>query len=195
MEAGRRIKGRRQQPHRARSRRRRVTARTVRRLGVALAALVVSSCIPVPHYAFRTPIIHGMLIDETQSAVGTVVRVVADPAQDPPCAGRHSSDTRTDASGNFRFCPMPDFQMSMVMMAHSRFRWNVCASIQGKWILLQQSERYTLSDAGPREIERIECRVDAASPQCNRSTDIDVTPEEIRAALGSARCVGFPIRD
>jgi hypothetical protein len=78
----------------------------------------------------------------------------------------------------------------MYMMAHSRFRWNVCANVRGQWVPLHHSNRYTLSDMGPREIERIECRFGVADPICKRSTDGDITPEKIRAALGPIRCDG-----
>jgi hypothetical protein len=155
-----------------------------------LAIALSASCIPAPHRAFRTPIIHGRLMNDGGGLDNIPVRVVASPTDESSCSGRYTSDTRTDARGHFALCPMPDFQMFMYMMAHSRFRWNVCANVQGQWVPLQHSNRYTLSDSGPREIERLECRFYALDPSCNRSTDGDITPEKIRAALGSMRCAG-----
>ena len=78
-------------------------------------------------------------------------------------------------------------------MAHKRLRWNVCANVQGTWTLLRESSRYTLGDTGPREIEQIECSIDSAEVRCRQSSDIDLTPDKIRAALGQQQCAGVPV--
>jgi hypothetical protein len=95
-----------------------------------------------------------------------------------------------DASGRFQLCPIPDFQMFLLMMAHRYFRWNVCTSQGGTWTLVQRSSRYTLADAGPREIERIECDLSGGEVRCSRTTDIDITREKLGAVLGQKRCEG-----
>ena len=164
------------------------------RLQVALVAGALStSCVPVPHRAFRTPIIYGTLTGPQSPVAGMPVRVVAEPAQNSPCAGSHAPETQTDAKGTFRLCPLPDFQWLLYPMAHKRLRWNVCANVQGTWTLLRESSRYTLGDTGPREIEQIECSIDSAEVRCRQSSDIDLTPDKIRAALGQQQCAGVPV--
>ena len=161
---------------------------------VLVAAALATSCVPMPHRAFRTPIIYGRLTGPQSPAAAMPVRVVAEPSQNSPCAGSPASETQTDAQGNFRLCPLPDFQWLLHPMDHKRFRWNVCANVQGTWTLVSESNRYTLADSGPREIEKVDCSIDGGEVRCRRSSDIDLTPAKIRAALGNQQCAGVPVR-
>jgi hypothetical protein len=87
---------------------------------------------------------------------------------------------------------MPDFQMFLTIMAHRRFRWNACAHLNGEWQVIQASSRYTLVDAGPREIERLDCEVVAGNVLCAKQVDTEISVEKLRSALGTKRCAGIP---
>ena len=155
-----------------------------------LAAVLCASCIPLPHRSFRTPLVHGRIVANGQPVADLPVRVVAAPTS--PCNGKHRFEARTNANGEFAFCPMAELDMFVFIgMAHSTFRWTTCANVNGEWIILNESYRYTLADAGPREIERLDCELTEPGDRCRRDTDIDISREKLLAVLGTQRCAGI----
>jgi hypothetical protein len=164
----------------------------VRAGAVLVALLLCIACIPFPHRSYRTPVVHGRVTTNAAPIPNLPLRVIAEPSS--PCDGKRKFETVTNANGEFAFCPMPvvEFFLS-IGMAHRIFHWNACANVNGQWVLLNESQRYTLSDAGPREIEHLDCDLAGSGERCRRETDIDITPEKLRAALGELRCAG--VRD
>ena len=161
------------------------------RAGLLAAILLCASCIPFPHRSYRTPVVHGRIVADGRPVANIPLRVLADPRT--ACEGRYRLEGRTNAEGEFAFCPMPDFQMMLfIVPAHRIFRWSTCAHVNGRWIVLHESQRYTLEDAGPREIERLDCDLGSTAEPCRLETDIDITPEKLRAAVGAQKCAGIP---
>lgn len=158
----------------------------------ALAVFAVSlcsACVPIPHRTYHTPVIHGRIVQSGKPVEGVMMRVIAEPKIDAPCTGERISETRTDANGEFQFCPKPELGLWVFLLpAHRIFHWNTCAEVGGQWKLLNESQRYTIVEYGPHEIERLDCDLDAT---CTRATDIDITPEKLRAALRDKRCAGI----
>jgi hypothetical protein len=154
--------------------------------------LVVIATLPAcffPHRAYRTPVIHGTMSVGARPVSALPLRVIAEPTTEASCTGTNLLETSTAADGRFQFCPMPDFQFFIHMMAHRTFRWNVCAKVNDEWTVVQRSSRYTLVDSGPYGIERIDCDVGTGG-SCTRVSDTGVTREKLRAALGAQRCRG-----
>jgi hypothetical protein len=152
------------------------------------ATFTIVSCVPLPHRAFRTPVISGTLAAVDGPVARAKVRVVADPDAGA-CDGPHVFESTTREDGAFSLCPIPDFQLFLHVMAHRRFRWNVCAQSGAGWLLLHRGEQYTLVDSGPRLLSRLSCQLQTAT--CIETADTDVSTDKALRALAPQRCKGI----
>ena len=126
----------------------------MKRLAIGLCVLLCG-CVPWPHRANLTPGVAGTLVVQGQLQADVPLRVVAS-EPGAPCEGE-SREFRTTDEGTFYGSPVRTFNMFMMVMAHRRFAWALCAQQGPAWTPLYQDETYTLVDSGPWFLVEMDC--------------------------------------
>jgi hypothetical protein len=65
----------------------------------------------------------------------------------------------TNEFGKFVLPPKRRMSWMLVMMAHQRFRWNLCVETDQRWQPIKQNSDYTLSDTGPQWLAELRCSI------------------------------------
>ena len=159
------------------------------RIGVAKALLVapllLGACLPYPHRANLTPLVHGQIRSDGIPAAGVRLRVALGD-EDDLCGGRHSEVT-TDARGEFVVPPIRSYRLFLFVMAHRQFVWNLCVGAPEGWANIHESSGYTLVDTGPWWFSEVTCETTANRllfAKCTEQQDLDPTEEKARRILG-----------
>ncbi|HET9228889.1 MAG TPA: hypothetical protein VFR31_19580, partial [Thermoanaerobaculia bacterium] len=120
------------------------------------------------------------------------LRLVAEPGSSLPCESKHFTEATTDADGRFVLCPVSRTRFVLSLLpGHRLFKWNVCLQTAGgSWKAIASGEQYTLGDAGPRLLSRMDCDLDGSLPCSTRDT-WDFDDAQIRAALAGKQCEGM----
>ena len=131
------------------------------RVGLALIAVIVTStagCVPFPHRVNTTPWVTGKLESAGRPLANRNVRVVVADAASEACEGP-SLQATTNEFGKFVLPPRRRMGWMLAMMAHQRFRWNLCVEVERRWISIKQNSDYTLSDTGPQWLAELRCSI------------------------------------
>ncbi len=148
-------------------------------------ALALQSCVPLPHMKNLTPLAEGVVTRGGQPVPDLRVRAVAGGSEANACSGEYS-ETLTGPSGEFALLPVRHHALFVsIFMPHQVFRWQLCTWDGGAWRRIDQSERFTISDAGPWWISRFRCDLSAESP-CVEKQDVHYTEDEARALMQKA---------
>jgi hypothetical protein len=141
---------------------------------VALLSIVVTGCVPWPHFANLTP---GVAGDVTP---GAELRLVALDGSNRTCEGR-AKEFRANGQGDFYSPPIQSFSGVLVVMGHRLFPWALCIKEQDTWTVLHQDRTYTLVDTGPAFLVELSCQRAAAHWKCGATQNWTPSQELITA--------------
>jgi hypothetical protein len=139
---------------------------------VASILTLTAGCVPFPQRVRLTPLVTGKLEGGGGPAANRRVRVVVADAPNESCEGP-SIQATTNEFGKFVLPPRHRMSWVLAMMAHRRFRWNLCVEDEYRWVFLKQHVDYTLVDTGPEWRAELRCSIahrnETLVAQCNET--------------------------
>ena len=161
-------------------------------MGVAKALLVapilLNACLPFPHYANLTPLVHGQIRSDGIPAPGVRLRVALGD-EDDLCGGKYS-EVATDIRGEFVVPPIQSYHLFLFPMGHRQFVWNLCVDASEGWANIHESRGYTLVDTGPWWFSQVTCETPANRlllAKCTEQQNLHPSKEKARRILSKGK--------
>ena len=146
--------------------------------------LLFTACLPFPHRANMTPLVHGHVSSDGGPASGVRLRVALGD-EDDLCGGKYS-EVVTNESGDFAIPPIRSYRLFLFPMAHRHFVWNLCVNAPEGWANIHESRGYTLVDTGPWWFSELTCHTSADRlllTNCTEKRDLDPSNEKAQRIL------------
>ena len=128
---------------------------------LAVVALAVSGCLPIPHMDQHAPAIDGLLMSGQEPLAGAVVQRAVNPSDPHAACASAPEQTRTDSQGRFHFDRQASFSF-FVVMGDRQDRWHLC-------VVAPDGTVFSWSDwgmwGGPEHI-RVRCTTSESQLQC-----------------------------